>query len=348
MKKSIAIAAAVVLVLMVGLASCKEKEKKTSKTQVPAGHEKMITEMKKNIAESKKVTVVRVNGDVVTLHDLVREMNTIGPRFLRPGQRPTPGIESTVRKIALDNLIFRELAVQEARKQGMKAAPKEIDAAVKQFKTRFRTEAAYKVYLDEQGLTEKDFRGLVEKDLLFKMIISKEIFDKAKNTKFTDKELKKAYQKEKGSFMLPESFAATDILFNSGVKKAGKKEEAEKILGELRSNKGDLNKLSRGNYIVRRIIVTQNMYPNIYEKLETMKTGGVNGIIHEKDGMHIVILKRKNPSREMTFKEARHIVEQQLMSKVVEKRKEEWEKQLKKKAKIQIVLKGEKGIKPAH
>jgi len=349
MKKSSLMAGAVAFMLIAGLgASCSKKEQTTSKKALPPGHEKMVEKMEKGMAESRKIVVARVNGATITMNDLVREMNLLGPRYLGQGQRPTPEIDARVRKEALDILIFHELALQDAERQGMKVNPEETDAAMTRLKTQLGSEGGYKKYLASRGLTEDDLRSMLGREHLFQMIASKEIFDKVKNAKPGEKEIRRAYDKEKSYYMLPERFITDDIFFKNGGNVTDRKQAADKVLAQLRSNKGDMSKLAPGGYVVRQLTVMQNIYPGIYGVLGTMKPGGVSGVIQERDGLHIVKLKRREPARQMTFKEAKNIIEQKMMRKAVEKRKEEWENQLKKNAKIEIISKGMEGIKPAY
>ena len=117
MRKIFLILAAAFMVTVSLVASCSKKEKTLSKKTPPPGHEKIVEEMKKNIEQSKDILVATVNGEKIHMSDLVREMNVVEPNFVRPGQSRSPKIDKEVRKAALDLLIFRSLAVQEAKSQ---------------------------------------------------------------------------------------------------------------------------------------------------------------------------------------------------------------------------------------
>jgi peptidyl-prolyl cis-trans isomerase C len=316
-----------------------------SKKEQPAKKEKMVEEMQRGLAKSESIVVASVNGNKITMNDLIREMNALGPRFVRPGERPTPEIDAEVRKRALDNLVFRELAVEEAGRQGMEVQPGTVDSAVKDLRKQLGSEEAFKAYLTRMAITGSDIGNIIRKEHLFQMIASKEIFEKVK--KPDSSELKEIYEKEKSALMLPERFVADDVFF-AGKNTVDVKKKAEEVLSELKSNHGDLSKLSTGNFIVRQITVTQDVLPGVYSTLEKMKPGGVSGVIEERDGLHIVKLERRESARQMTFEEAKDIIARNLTVQAVEKRKEAWEKQLKKNAKIVITLKEGEGIKPVY
>jgi parvulin-like peptidyl-prolyl isomerase len=328
--------------------SCSKKEQ-PAKKELPPNHEKMVEEMKKGLEQSESIVVASVNGDKITMNDLIREMNVIAPNFVRPGQPPAPGTDEKVKKDALDILIFGALAVQEAKGQGIKASPEAVDEVIKNLKTRVGSEKAYEAYLVSRDLTENEFRKLIADNILFRSITEKEIVQKVKNIKPDEKQLKEIYSREKNSFVMPEAYIAEDLFFAGGRQDEETREKAKNVLAEVKANGNDLSKLtSDGSFVTRKMLVTQDMFPNIYSSLSGVKPGDVSGIIREKDGLHIVKAEGKKPARAMTFKEARHIIEQQLMNEAVEKRKEEWENQLKKTAKIVITLKEGEGIKPVY
>jgi hypothetical protein len=150
--------------------------------------------VKKSLEESKKMTAAKVNGDAITMFSLVREMNTIASQYLTPGQPATPEINVKIRADALNTLITRELAVQEARKRGMKVKLEAIDSEIKKIRASKGTEDAYQDYLGNQGLTENELRKTIEQDALFEMIATKEIDEKIT---ITDADLRARYKKDK-------------------------------------------------------------------------------------------------------------------------------------------------------
>lgn len=341
MKKRFLILAGVLLIAMGLCLSCSKKEQ-SAKKEPPKGHEKMVQEMNKRAEQARKMVVATVNGNKINMESLIREMNALGPRFLKPGEKPTAEISAEVRKSALDNLIFRELALEEAKTQGMEVPPGAAEKSLQELKKRLGSEEAYKVYLDRLGTTESGLKTMIGDEHLFRMIISKEIFNKVKQPDMS--QIKKAYGKEK--LMLPERFIADDIYFGSaGGPDIEKK--AEKVLSEIKDRHGDISKLAPDVHVAKQKTIVKGEFPTLYAALEKVKPGGITGIVKGRDGLHILKLGRKEPARRMTFKEARDIVARHLKFQAIEKRKEEWESQLKKKARIEITPREEKGIEPA-
>ncbi len=188
-----------VIVCALGLSGISCSRQKTNKA-LPPEHEKMVEAYNKSMEESKKSTAAIVNGVNITMYDLVKEMNEIGLQYIKPGQKKESRVDEKVRKEALDRLIYRELAVQEAMRQGIQPPPGAVDEQLKKFKAALKTEAAYRQKLKESGLSEDDLRKQIARNILVDMITEKEIFDKVKVDPML---VKKVYAKEKASYKGP-------------------------------------------------------------------------------------------------------------------------------------------------
>ena len=185
-------------------ASCSKKEE-VPKSPLQKEEQKVTPEqadqkerIKRGIKESHNIVVAKVNGAELTMFDLVREMNAVAPKYVQKGQAATPEITSRVKKEALNRLIFRELAVQEAINEGMRVKPGAVEDVIKRVKVQAGSEEAYKKYLEERNLNEDSLRKTVERGHLFEMITAREIFDKIK---VDDKTLRDTYEKDKALLM---------------------------------------------------------------------------------------------------------------------------------------------------
>jgi hypothetical protein len=179
----------VVAVSHLMLFSCKKTE--TAGAPPDAHRNEML---KRSFEESKKVIAAKVNGEAITLFALLREMNAIAPQYLSQGRQRTPALDNKIRNDALNNVIIQALAVQEARKRGMKVNPDVIDGELKKIKANAGSPAAFQEYLDNNGLTEDELRQTVEQDALFELIATQEV--DAKIT-VTDAALRERYNREK-------------------------------------------------------------------------------------------------------------------------------------------------------
>ena len=168
-----------VTVALTGFSCTKEKSPgKEMPKAPPAGPGQAGGDHQKGVAREKKKIVAIVNGTDITADDLMKEMNRIVHRYVGDTKKRTPEIDKRVKQDALNLLIFRELAIEDAIRQGMKASPEAIDEVLKKLKTTLGSEEAYREYLLNSGLTEKSLRTHAGKDVLYAMILDKEIYKK--------------------------------------------------------------------------------------------------------------------------------------------------------------------------
>jgi len=303
-----------------------------------------VEEAKKTAEEAKKVVVARVNGVDITMYQLIRAMNGVAPKYVKKGEEPTPEATAKIRKEALDRLIFEELAVQQAVKKGINPKPEVIENVVKQVKKNLGSEEAFKEYLKKNDLTEGALKKLIERSQRYEMVTANEIYRKVK---VDEKQLRDEYEKEKSRYVLPDNFAVHDVFFLKGKDEEAAKKKAGEILEKIKKNNNDPWKLVLdGTFIVRQMRITKERNPEVYKAMSKMKVGDLSGVINDKDGLHIIKVTKKEPSRQATFEEARPTIEPKFLVPAQDKRKEAWEKELKKNAKIQIMqTEAEKGTK---
>jgi hypothetical protein len=187
---------AIILLLITQAAffACKKNDTTGPKTLQgsPEAHQQEM--VKRSFDESKKVLAAKVNSEPITMFSLFLEMNAIAPQYLAAGQERTPEIDAKIREDALNTLIVQALAVQEARKRGMKVSPDLIDNTIKKMQTDAKSMDAYQKKLARQGMSEDELRKSIEQDSLFEQIAAQEIDAKIK---ISDQELRKRYAKEK-------------------------------------------------------------------------------------------------------------------------------------------------------
>lgn len=336
MKRSSLGAVFTVAILVSSLTAISCSRENAQNKEMPPGHEKTVAQYVKSIEEARKTVVARVNGADITMYDLSGRMHQILSNYAQGGQQVTPEIEQKTRKDALNALIFSDLAVQEAVRRKMKVPQENTDAAIQQIKAKMGSESEYQAYLKREDMTEASLRKQIEKDQLFNMIVAVEIFNKIK---LDQKQVREIYTKEKKRFVMPEVFEIVDVVFPKGSDDETAMKKAKEILSLVKKNNNDLSRLPKDKaFMVREGFVDKQEYPTLFATLTKMKQDEVSNIVKETDGLHIVRMKKKEPSKEMSFEEARNVIEKELQSSLAEKRKDEWEKSLKRDAKIEVLL----------
>jgi len=295
---------------------------------------------KKAAEEAKKNIVARVNGAEINMFMLVRAMNMVASKYIKEGEEASPETTLKIRKEALDKLIFEELAVQEAIRQGINPAPEAIDEVLAQVRKNVGTEEAYREYLDNANLTEDSLKKLIERSQRYELITAREVYGKVK---VDEKLLQAEYEKEKGRFVLPDNFVVEDVFILQGKDEEAARTKADELLQTIRKKNNDVWKLVLdGTFIVRKLNVRQEKHPELYKAVSNMKVGDLSSVIKDKDGFHIIKVTKKEPSRQLTFEETKSSLEPKFLVPAQEQRREEWKRELREKAKIEILPEGTK------
>ena len=119
--------------------------------------------------------VAIVNNDIITLSDLQIK------QYVLESSTDTGYPENPIdEKVLLENLIEETLQIQEARKYGYKIPPEQIEDAITNICIRHNISTIHGLEkeLMKQKMTIQSFRKQIEKNLLVKKIINREIQSK--------------------------------------------------------------------------------------------------------------------------------------------------------------------------
>ena len=133
----------------------------------------------------------------ITRYSLINMMNRMSALNSKTSSSEPP--EET-RKKALDQLIFRELAFQEAVRQGLSVDEQRLDGEMSKFITSVGHEEGYKDFLEKQDLTPVEVRSQVERSLLLQLVAIREVAEKVS---VSDDEVRKEYDRQKDQYLHP-------------------------------------------------------------------------------------------------------------------------------------------------
>ncbi len=292
--------------------------------------------------------VLRVNGTVLTDRDLVREMLNVFPYAKQHGGRFPKDSEPEIRKAAMRNLEFEELAYQEAKRRGLVVAPAKLTQGVKDLRAQFDDESQFQQYLKaEQKGSPEELRSKIRRAILIELVLKSEVESRAK---ITDAQLRAFYDKNPERFRKPDSISIQTITIAYGdhpspadKQKARKQAEdawkqakatkdyegfgliAEKVsMDDWRVMMGDHKWLHRGRM------------PEAVEKVAfTMKPGEVSGIIDAGDSFVIVRLNGREDSHLVGFSEVKPQLKQDLEKQKKDELRAAFDQRLRKTAKIE-------------
>lgn len=308
----------------------KTDEKKAE--DIKKGEEKDVSEeeilkaKRESLEAAKKVIAARVNDVPITMYQVIKMMNIIGPKMNADPE--------AVKKEAIKRLIVQELAYQKAKAMDVKVEKRSVDDAIENVIENLGGEEGFKKFLENEAMTKDEYRSHLERLLAVEIVYAKDVVDKAI---VPEEKMKEEYEKLKDRLLFPEKVSVIDVYFLKADKDTMKK--AKNILRKIKADKDkDPWKLVLdGTFIVRALDVKKDKHKEIYEAAKKLKVGELSNVIKTPSSLHIIKLVDYSPERYATLDEARSLLESRLKPDEIEKRFKEWEEELKKDAKIEIM-----------
>jgi parvulin-like peptidyl-prolyl isomerase len=293
--------------------------------------------------------VARVNGAVLTDRDLLREMYAIFPYAQQHNGFPKAQ-EASIRQGALEMIIFEELVYQEAVRRNLAIPAEKLNRAVADFRKQFKSPDDYRAYMQgEMQGSEKKLRQQVRRSLLIEQVLKTEVEDKSAVSAV---ELKGYYEKHAANYTQPESYAFQTIsiippLKPTAAQAKDAQKAAEDALRQAKATKSYQDfgllaeKISQDDFRVNmgdhKIITRDKLPPQIVKAFTGMQPGQVSGLIQIESAYTIVRLNAHNAAKKRSLKEVGAELKVDLQKSKYEKLRSGLAKQLRAKAKIEVV-----------
>ncbi len=296
---------------------------------VPAGCAKQLPGAP--AAEERMLVVARVNGSDITLHSLTDMMNRM---TAANAENAVSEPREETRKKALDQLIFQELSVQEAARRGLRVKEAEIDGAITAL-VGHRTED-YEAFLAQQHLTNEEVRSGIERRILLQRLFALEVTEKIS---VTDDDVRKEYEGQKERFFEPEKVAVVDVALSPKLGEQAAMKRAAEIIERIQADaeKNPWNLARDDSITVRDLDLSKEKDPVLYTAARKLKEGEISAAIKAGDGVHVLKLSEYTPQRQLSFEEVKAPLKGRLTAVAQAKRFAEWEQELKKGAKIEVL-----------
>jgi hypothetical protein len=301
---------------------------------------------------------VRVNGAVLTDHDLLREMYTIFPYARQHNGGFPKEMEADIRRGALKMIEFEELVYQESNRRHLTIAPQRLAASEKQFRQRFESDQQYQYFLQtEANGSQQVLRTKIQRSLLIEDFIKEQVNDKSA---VTEAEAKAYYLNHPDQFKMPESYAVQTISILPPRDAGGKplapgalnpeiqkqmRARAEDALKQAKATKtyeqfGVLaEKISEDDYRVmmgdHRVVKVADLPAPILAAISKLQPGQISDLVQVGGAYTIVRLNAHTPARTPAFAEVKEPLRAQMQAGKAERLRRELDAQLRKNAKIE-------------
>jgi peptidyl-prolyl cis-trans isomerase C len=289
--------------------------------------------------------VATVNGEEITQQQLDKRVSIVKDYYEKQYGQKIEGQDAqklidNMKPGLLDEMISDTLKRQEARKVGKDMTDQQIQEKIDGVKKQFPNEEAFKNFLAQQDLTEKDMAYMLNlQDVVLKDVKAP-----------TEEEVQEYYDQNKEQFKIAEQYEVRHILISTDPDDAGNvkhtEAEAEKlavqVLADIKNGKdfaalareksedlgskdnGGLYTFKKGDTVPEFEKAALALKPGEYTR-EPVKT---------QFGYHIIKLEKLIPVRDQSFAEVKDGIKQQLDQEAKKNKFNAYLEDLKKKAKI--------------
>jgi parvulin-like peptidyl-prolyl isomerase len=290
-----------------------------------------------------------VNGAVLTDRDLLREMYTIFPYAQQHNGFPKAQ-EAAIRQGALEMIIFEELVYQEAVRRKLAVPAEKLSRAEADFRKQFNSPDQYQQYLQtEMHGSEQQLRQQMRRSLLIEQVLKTDV--ELKDT-VSLAELQAYYAKNAARYKQPETFTFQTISIVPPLKDTPEQakqaqKKAEDALRQAKATKSYQDfgllaeKISEDDFRVNmgdhKVVPSDKLPPQVVKALQALQSGQVSGLIQIESAYTIIRLDAHTPARKKPLAEVKTELKTDLQKSKYEKLRSNLAKQLRAKAKIEVV-----------
>lgn len=284
-----------------------------------------------------------VNDEVITTSDLDKEYAQV----LKETEKLPASEKMGLRTTALNRLVDRKLVEQKIRESDIKVSEEDVRLSIEDVKKQNNlSQEALEQALASQGLSFAQYKAQLKEQLERMRLMSQEVRSKIQ---VGEREMREYYDAHRGEYGGSETYHARHIFFKvdpkgSAADSAKTEKLANEVLGKARAGEdfvelakkysqdpsaakdgGDLGTFKRSD-----------MLAEIGNTVAAMKPGEVSSLVRSPAGIHIIKLEQKSQDKGRPFEEVKDSIEEQLYKKKSEERFNQWVKDLRSAASIDM------------
>lgn len=294
--------------------------------------------------------VAVVNGEIITLSELERASKsfyrTIKAQAMRTGKELPPLAE--LRRHVLDALIDKKLTEQEAERLKITVSDQDVDNSINRLlDDKGITMLQLIEGLKRDGKTIDELREEIRENIQRSRLLTREVKSKIV---ITDEEIKEFYQKYINKFSEKDKWHLRVILLP--LSRDSSEQEKEKTMKLARKIKADLDKGASFAALAHQYsrgpgadeggdlgyLHPGDLDPALGKFVSALPAGGITPPIETDDGIYIFMVEDIQSGESKSLDEAKNYIRHLLYQQEVNKRYDEWLKELKARSYIKINL----------
>ncbi|MEM5947166.1 peptidylprolyl isomerase [Spirochaetia bacterium 38H-sp] len=279
--------------------------------------------------ESGGTVAAKVNGKAIYVEQIDREMARYLAQYAQYGMQPSEEDKAKIKEQVIDQLIARELLLQEAAKQKINADKAEVDKQLADIKTRSGSDENFTNALSQAGFnTEEEFRQEIEDAFILQELIENRVL---KDIEVSDEEAKEYYDANPSQFVQPEQVHARHILIS--LAQDASKEEEDAAYAKIKQVKEELAKGADFAELAKKYSEGPSgpqggdlgyfgkgqMVKPFEDAAFSLGVGEVSDVVRTQFGLHIIKVEDKKASSVISFDDAKP----QLLNMLVDQKKSE-------------------------
>lgn len=286
---------------------------------------------------SQKNVAAKVNGEVITVDELNKQVDQLKKQYPQMFEGADgEGRLLDFKRRLLDNLINQELVAQAAEKQGLKVTDADVKKQIQQLKSGFDDAKQYEKAIKSAGYTEETLGESIRKQLMTQKLIE----SLSSGGAVSEADIKSYYEKNKTQFRQEAAKRASHILF-----KPEDKAKGAKVLAELKAGE-DFAKAAK-KYSVDTATAAKGgdlgwpstpLVEEFQKAVDRLKVGQMSDLVKTPYGWHIIKVTEERKATQLKYEDVKDQIKQILVQQTRADKYQKYLDQLRKEAKIEIVL----------
>ncbi len=289
-------------------------------------------------AETVDRIIAVVNSDIITLAQLNKETSRyrINIESSENSDVKKKALIDDLNKKILESLIDQSLTQQEAKKYNIEISEAEVDASIENIKKiKSLSKEALEKALEQEGLTLKEYRESLKKQILQARLINYAVKSKVV---VTEVEIKKQYETNAEKYANNKKYRLSNILLidKSKIDEVKTRLKNKEEFSELAKKYSTASNASDGGELGTFDITSFSAA--IKESIASLKKGEYTDFIQTPQGFQIFYVVDIEQGIAKTFEQSRDEIHEAMYQEQVKEKFEIWLESLKKKAHIKILL----------